>query len=146
LAVAEGSSGRGEYPFVLEYPQGWSESERAAARERLKTLPAALAQQLLDEFASHLASGSIRGPPLAYLRALVARAQAGTFVPEAAVQVATRRQQQRQTEARLRQADEAHRAALIREGHAIERAGDSALARRVAAIRNRALRGKRRDP
>jgi proteic killer suppression protein len=47
----------------------------------------------------------------------VVRGQAGTFSPEGALQVAARRQRQRQTE-------EAHRAALARDGKAMETGGD----------------------
>ena len=72
----------------LEYPKGLSPSERADAQRRLTRLSPELAQQLLDELAARLKAGTIRISPLVYLAGLIKRANAGKFVPEAALHVA----------------------------------------------------------
>ncbi len=65
------------------YPNQLSFQEVVLARRRLAALAPELAQALLDELAGRLNAKSIRGAPLSYLRALIARADAGTFTPEA---------------------------------------------------------------
>jgi hypothetical protein len=57
----------------------------------LAALQAPLNQQVLDEWAGIMAAGAIRASPLGCLRALVTRAQAGTFTPERALRVAQAR-------------------------------------------------------
>ncbi|MHB8551125.1 MAG: helix-turn-helix domain-containing protein [Acidiferrobacterales bacterium] len=83
------SSGRG-----LIYPKPLSPNEVATATRQLATLPPMLAQALLDELAGRLNAHTVRGAPLSYLRALIARAEAGTFTPEAGVRVAQARERQ----------------------------------------------------
>ncbi len=74
------------------YPKQLSPREVVLARRRLAALTPGLAQALLDELAGRLNAKAVRGPPLSYLRALVARAEAGTFTPEVGVRVAHARE------------------------------------------------------
>ena len=62
------------------------------ARRTLAALPAALGQELLDELTGRLNAKSVHGAPLSYLRALIVRAESGTFTPEVGVRVAQARQ------------------------------------------------------
>ncbi|MHB8257124.1 MAG: hypothetical protein ACYDHY_12160 [Acidiferrobacterales bacterium] len=64
------------------------------ARRRLAALPDSVAQDLLDELAGRLNAKTVHDAPLSYLRALIARAEAGTFTPEAGVRVAQARERQ----------------------------------------------------
>ena len=79
--------------------------ECAAARVLLRPC-ADQAQALLDELAGRLQAHSVRGSPVAYLRGLIARAQAGTFIAELGLSIATERRQ-RQLAAQQRSACEA---------------------------------------
>jgi hypothetical protein len=54
-------------------------------------LAAPLNQQVLDEWAGIITAGDIRSSSLGCLRALIKRAQAGTFTPERALHVAQAR-------------------------------------------------------
>jgi hypothetical protein len=92
----------------LAYSNGLSASEQATARAKLATLPADLAQQLLDELAGRLEASTLLASSLTYLRALVSRACTGNFTPEAALSIAEQRKRQRQIEATLRQTESAH--------------------------------------
>jgi hypothetical protein len=83
----------------LEYPKRLSPSERADAQRRLARFPPELAQQLLDELAARLNAGTVRISPLVYLAGLIKRANAGKFVPEAALHVADAREKRRRNEA-----------------------------------------------
>ena len=76
----------------LIFPKALSPREVRFAREKLAALPSPLAQDILDELAGRLATHRIRGSPLSYLRALIARAQGGTFTPEVGVRVAQSRE------------------------------------------------------
>ena len=81
-------------------------AERQSARQLLAdaSLPA---QVLLDELAGRLQTQAVR-QPLAYLRGLIQRAQAGTFVPELAPRIAAERAQRQAALQRQQQrADEA---------------------------------------
>ena len=49
------------------------------------------AQALLDELAGRLHAQGVRSSPVAYLPGLIARAQAGTFIPELGLAVAAER-------------------------------------------------------
>ena len=79
--------------------------ECAAARILLRPC-ADQAQALLDELAGRLQANGVRGSPVAYLRGLVARAQAGTFIAELGLPIAAERRQ-RQLAAQQRSAREA---------------------------------------
>ena len=48
------------------------------------------AQALLDELAGRLQANAVRSSPVGYLRGLIARADAGTFLPESLKQVCTK--------------------------------------------------------
>jgi hypothetical protein len=79
---------------ALLFPPGLSEAEQTAARHLLAHCPQH-AQALLDELAARLQAGSVRTGAIAYLRGLVARCEAGRFVPELGLQVAARRDAER---------------------------------------------------
>ena len=66
--------------------------EREAARQLLQG-SGDLAQALLDELAGRLQANGVRSSPVAYLRGLIARARAGTFLPELGLRIASERQQ-----------------------------------------------------
>lgn len=133
-------SGRGVLQ-PLVYPKGLSESEQAAAREKLAAFPGDLAQQLLDELAGRMEAGTIRVSSLAYLRGLVSRASAGNFTPEAALPIAERRKRQQQLEATLRQTEAAHSDVLKADAQVLTPASDNPLVRKLEAIRRRSRCG-----
>ena len=74
----------------LIFPEQMLPQERAAARMLLRPC-AEHAQALLDELAGRLHAQGVRSSPVAYLRGLIARAQAGTFIPELGLAVAAER-------------------------------------------------------
>jgi len=129
-AVVESGSG---HHLKLEYPKGLSPSERADAQRRLARLSPELAQQLLDELAARLKAGMIRMSPLVYLAGLIKRANAGKFVPEAALRVADARAKRNRNEAYLEKLHALNDAPMSQET-AVE---DSPLAKRLADIRFR---------
>jgi hypothetical protein len=75
---------------VLIFPDQMLAPECAAARMLLRPC-SEQAQALLDELAGRLQANGVRGSPVAYLRGLIARAQAGTFIPEIGIAVAAER-------------------------------------------------------
>jgi len=129
---ADAESGSGAHS-KLEYPKGLSPSERADAQRRLARLPPELAQQLLDELAARLKAGTIRISPLVSLAGLIKRANAGEFVPEAALRVADAREKRRRNEAYLQRLQALNDEPMT-EKTVVE---DSPLARRLADIRLR---------
>ena len=54
------------------------------------------AQALVDELAGRLQANGVRGGSVAYLRGLITRAEAGTFVPELGPRIASERSQRQQ--------------------------------------------------
>lgn len=74
----------------LIFPDQMLVQECAAARMLLGSC-SEQAQALLDELAGRLQANGVRGSPVAYLRGLIARAQAGTFIPEIGIAVAAER-------------------------------------------------------
>jgi hypothetical protein len=88
-------------------------AERQAARVLLRPC-GDHAQALLDELAARLEIGGVRSSPVAYLRGLIARASAGSFVPELGPRVAAARAQ-REREAVLRREREAEERRLAAE-------------------------------
>lgn len=134
---ADAGSGSGAHS-KLEYPKGLSSSERADAQRRLAQLPLELAQQLLDELAVRLKAGTIRVSPLVYLAGLIRHANAGRFVPEAALRVADERERRHRNEAHLQKLHALNDVSQLQET-AIE---DSRIARRLAEIR---LQSRGRD-
>ena len=132
--------GGGGCLLKLEYPKGLSSSEHADAQRRLARLPPELAQQLLDELAARLKAGTIRISPLVYLAGLIKRANAGRFVPAAALQVADAREKRRRNEAYMQ------RLQALDDQPMPERTdvADCPLAKRIAEIRLRS-RGRGED-
>ena len=83
----------------LVYPKGLLPAELTGAQALLAALESPLSQQVLDEWAGIIAAGAIRASPLGCLRALIKRAQAGTFTPERALRVARTRETRQRMEA-----------------------------------------------
>lgn len=84
----------------LIFPEQLLPDEQVAAARLLRDCQGE-AQALLDELAGRLKVRGVRRSPLAYLRALVARYVAGSFVPELGPRIAAQRSQ-REEEARQR--------------------------------------------
>jgi hypothetical protein len=124
----------------LEYPKRLSPSERAGAQRRLARLPPELAQQLLDELAARLKAGIIRVSPLVYLAGLIKRANAGRFVPEAALHAPDARKKRNRNEAYLQKSHALNDASMLHETSG----EDSPLAKRLADIRLRSC-GRDKD-
>ncbi len=120
------------------FPDSLSEQERREASTKLKSLPNTLGQALLDELAGRLSEGALRGSPLAYLRGLVRRAEAGSFTPEAGLAVAEARSRRERTRAAVDRAE-------ARAPELPPTRNDPAIAKRLAEIKARAARTKPRD-
>ena len=103
------SAGGGE----LIFPEQMLPDERQAARLLLRRC-GDRAQCLLDELAGRLQVRGVRLSPVAYLRGLIARAAAGSFVPELGPRVAAEREQ-RQKDAIQRREREAEEQRLAAE-------------------------------
>jgi hypothetical protein len=129
---ADAGSGSGAYS-KLEYPKGLSSSERAEAQRRLTRFPPELAQQLLDELAARLKAGTIRTSPLVYLAGLIKRANAGRFVPEAALHVADAREKRCRNEAFMQRVQALNDQPMPEKTDV----ADCPLAKRIAEIRLR---------
>lgn len=86
----ESSSQRGG---ELIFPEALLPEERAAAGLLVRPCTDQ-AQALLDELSARMQAKSVRTSPIAYLRGLVRRAEAGAFVPELGIRVAAARQRQ----------------------------------------------------
>ena len=97
----------------LIFPEQMLPDERQAARLLLRRC-GDQAQCLLDELAGRLQVRGVRLSPVAYLRGLIARAAAGSFVPELGPRVAAEREQ-RQKEALRRREREAEEQRLAAE-------------------------------
>ena len=82
-------SGGGDWVF----PEGLSREEQSAAVALAGRCPGE-AQALLDELAARMRAGGVQTSPIAYLRGMVTRAEAGRFVPALAEQVAAARHQE----------------------------------------------------
>jgi hypothetical protein len=74
----------------LIFPETLQPEERAAAA-LLVGRCGDHAQALLDELSARMQANAVRTTPIAYLRGLIARASAGTFIPEAGLRVALAR-------------------------------------------------------
>ena len=98
-------NGGGGASVDLVYPNALSSAAQDQARQKLAGLPAELAQQLLDELAAGIRARVIRTTPLAYLRGLIARARAGTFTPEGALQVSALRRRRARVEAAMQRSE-----------------------------------------
>jgi len=86
----------------LIFPERLLPEERAAALSLLRPC-AAEAQALLDELSARLESNSVRTTAIAYLRGMITRACAGTFVPDAGRLVAASRRRRQEEAAQRRQ-------------------------------------------
>jgi hypothetical protein len=104
--------------------------EECAAARLLLRQSGEQAQVLLDELAGRLQTNGVRSSPVAYLRGLVNRAAAGSFVPELAPRIASERRQ------RLKAADQR------REREAEERRLEAERATPEYQARTRAQREK----
>jgi hypothetical protein len=104
----EGRSQRRGGDLIL--PESLLPEERAAALLLLKPC-AQQAQALLDELSARMQANAVHTSPLAYLRGLVRRAQAGEFVPELGQRVAAARRRHEE-ELILRQQREAEQQRL----------------------------------
>lgn len=80
----------------LVLPKQLAPLEATSAKRLISKLPAETAQALLDELAARLNAQTVRGSPLSYLRALVGRAEAGTFSPEAGIRVSLAREREKE--------------------------------------------------
>jgi hypothetical protein len=85
------AAGRGGGEDLI-FPSEMLSQERAAARQLLRD-SGDQAQALLDELAGRLQSNAVRSSPVAYLRGLIARAKAGTFLPELGPRITSERHQ-----------------------------------------------------
>lgn len=132
-----GCPGCGGENSELHFPSDLMSEERIQARSMIAGLDAALAQPVLDEWAGIIAAGDIRASKLGCLRALIARAQAGTFTPERALRVAQTRE--------TRQHVEAAQAAIERP-ELPPPDENSPLVRRVQDMARRVARKKRVTP
>ena len=81
----------------LIFPNALLPEERPAAQALVMRCPD-LAQALLDELAGRMSTNAIRASPIGYLRGMVQRAQAGNFVLELGVRIATGRRQREEAE------------------------------------------------
>ena len=125
----EGRSQRRGGDLIL--PESLLPEERAAALLLLKPC-AQQAQALLDELSARMQARAVHTSPLAYLRGLVRRAQAGEFVPELGQRVAAARRRHEE-ELILRQQREAEQQRLAAECATPER--QARLASRRAEMR-----------
>lgn len=116
----------------LILPEKLSPEERAAALLLVQSC-AHLAQALLDELCARLETHAVHTSPIAYLRGMVRRAQAGAFVPELGLRIAAARRR-RQEEIVLREQHEADARRLAAESATPEH--QEKVAARKAQIRN----------
>lgn len=87
--------GQNHTPTILQFPRGLVTAELDEIRELLVTVRSDDAQVLLDELAGVIADRhTIKTSPMRWFRAVLKRYRAGTFVPNAAVDVARSRQRQ----------------------------------------------------
>jgi hypothetical protein len=107
-AKAPGPAGGGGGDLI--FPDVLLPQERDAARLLLRHC-GDQAQALLDELAGRLQAKGVRSSPVAYLRGLITRAAAGSFVPELAPRIAAERLQ-RQKDAFQRHEREAEQRRL----------------------------------
>jgi len=131
---SEAVDGGGGNQTKLVFPKQLSKRETIEAQEKVAGFPVDVAQQILDELAARMKAGTIRVAPLAYLRGLAKRAQAGKFTPEAALRVAEARERHRQMEAVLHRIEAAGKTSLP--PVAVDE--NSPLIRRLTAIRSKA--------
>ena len=124
----------------LIFPDRMLPDECAAARLLLRQ-SGEQAQVLLDELAGRLQTNGVRSSPVAYLRGLINRAAAGSFVPELAPRIAAeRRQRQKAAEQRREREIEERRLEAERatpEYHARTRAQREKISRLLDDMKQR---------
>jgi len=128
MPLTEQSDRGGGELFDLDYPKALLPAERSRAAAMVTVLPTTLSQQVLDEWAGIIAAGEIRSSSLGCLRALVRRAQQGTFAPERALRVAQARKVRQRAEA-------AHTQVVLPKSPPIDE--DNPLVRRLMGIAQR---------
>lgn len=74
----------------LIFPDGLTPEEKGTASALVLRCPT-LAQSLLDELSARIRSNAVKTSPVAYLRGMVTRALAGSFVPELGLGIAAAR-------------------------------------------------------
>lgn len=102
-AEEDGDPSPEEGGTALDYPASLTPYQRQQA-ETLVRSHGDLAQALLDELAAAIKGGRIKTSPVAYLRALVKRAAAGEFNPDAGVKIARDRERRQEAERAVRAA------------------------------------------
>lgn len=113
----------------LAWPRGLPEAEQVVVESLIEGLGQNAAQAVLDELAGLMAANRVKSSRIALLRALVARARAGTFVPAHGPAVAAKRAQETE-EGRKRRDAGMRRAACSPE------LAKAKLAEIAAALRN----------
>lgn len=81
-------------PAPLAWPRGLPQAERVVVESLMEGLEQGVAQAVLDELAGLMAANRIKSSRIALLRALVARARAGAFVPAHGPAIAAKRVQE----------------------------------------------------
>lgn len=112
----------------LFFPKDLLPTEQSKAQAMVAVLKAPINQQVLDEWTGIIAAGSIRSSVLGCLRALVKRAQEGSFTPERAMRVAHARKTQQRVA--VKKTAEPELAPIDEK---------NALVRRIMAIRKQAM-------
>jgi hypothetical protein len=112
------SENKGAYPEGSLRGRDWIVPEKLLPEERVAAVALVqrcpkLAQALLDELAARLQQNTVHTSPIAYLRGMVRRAQAGDFIPELGARIAAARRAYAEQEAlRLQREQDAERLAL----------------------------------
>lgn len=135
MSVADGIDARPSGGENWIYPAGLLLEERPLVGALLAPFPE-IAQVLLDELAGRLARHEVRVSPIGYVRGMLERVQAGSFVPELAARVlAGRERTAREAVERARRRAELARESHRREDPAHRRAidGHRAALRRLLA-------------
>ena len=98
----------------LIFPDRLTSEEKSGAHALVTRCPT-LAQALLDELEARMRANAVRTSPIAYLRGMIRRAEAGTFVSELGLQVAAaRRRRHEEALARVQREEEERRLAAER--------------------------------
>ena len=131
IAVTEQSNRGGGELSDLIYPKALLPAERSRAAAMVAVMATPLDQQVMDEWVGIITAGEIRASSLGCLRALVTRAQQGTFAPERALRVAQARKVRQRAEAAQAQVE-------LTEPRPID--DDNPLVRRMMEIAQRSCR------
>ncbi len=99
-----GSGASAQRKHSLIYPDAILAAEREVAEELIKSLPKALKQPVLDEWAGVIRAGAIKTSTIGCLRALVERALDGGFTAERGLRIRHARESQQRLKSVLEQA------------------------------------------